>query len=75
MSEHELIVAAVVAVGVLLSIIAIRTLLVEYAADAEKHQNSRRSRTVIWLDLAGMVVLAVLAALLVLRIIAGLPHH
>jgi uncharacterized membrane protein len=75
MSEHELIVAAVVAVGVLLSIIAIRTLLVEYAADAENHQSSRRSRTVVLLDVVGMVVLAVLAVLLVLRIIAGLPHH
>jgi hypothetical protein len=75
MSEHELIVAAVVAVGVLLSVIAIRTLLAEHAADADNHQNSRRSRTVIWLDLAGIVVLAVLAELLVLRIIAGLPHQ
>lgn len=75
MSEHELIVAAVVAVGVLLSILAVRTLLVEHAADVEGHQHSRRTRTVVWLDVAGLVVLVALAVLLVLRIIAGLPHQ
>ena len=35
----------------------------------------RRTRTVVWLDVAGLLTVVVLAVFLVLRILAGLPHH
>jgi hypothetical protein len=76
-SEHELIVAAVFAVGILLAIVGVRTWLMEHVAGdgVGTPRTVRRPRAVFWLDVAGLVFLMASAVLLVLRIIAGLPHH